>query len=323
MLLSQIPKPNTNIKGWPWTEETSPDIYREHISWPKISIVTPSYNQGDFIEETIRSILLQNYPNLEFIVIDAASTDDTIDIIRRYSPWITHWESEEDRGQSHAVNKGIDKADRLLFNWVNSDDSLTKGALYRVAKAYNNNEEKNIFIGIATIITLGNENAQHEVSTSTLSDYESIGKFLANYNICQPATFLNLSAVKDVGALDESFHCMMDGELLGRIMFRYGLDSHAFINELICKVNRHADTKTVRLRANFFEENLRFRYSMLHSLDTSCLIETYNKKEINRTKEIMKFYLRLHEASYDRTGIKLLLTKGLFFPQYLKVRNFA
>src|SRR5262249_37792728 len=92
--------------GWPWTVEAPQvaPLRSDGSSWPRISIVTPSYNQGAFIEETIRSVLLQGYPNLEYMVIDGGSADQTIEIIRRYEKWLTHWVSEKDRGQSQAIN---------------------------------------------------------------------------------------------------------------------------------------------------------------------------------------------------------------------------
>src|SRR5512139_1115072 len=96
--------PETGKSGWPWTIETPqvPLLRADGSPWPRISIVTPSYNQGTFIEETIRSVLLQNYPNLEYIVIDGGSADQTVDVIRRYEKWLTYWISEKDRGQPQA-----------------------------------------------------------------------------------------------------------------------------------------------------------------------------------------------------------------------------
>jgi cellulose synthase/poly-beta-1,6-N-acetylglucosamine synthase-like glycosyltransferase len=90
--LSSLPKPPENKAGWPWTEASDPvrETAPDGSDWPKISIVTPSYNQGQFIEETIRSILLQRYPNLEYIVMDGGSDDNTVEILPKYDPWIDH-----------------------------------------------------------------------------------------------------------------------------------------------------------------------------------------------------------------------------------------
>src|SRR5689334_6100335 len=107
--LTGLPPPPPGRTDWPWTVETPqlPALRPDGSAWPRISIVTPSYNQGQFIEETIRSVLLQGYPDLEYIVIDGGSSDDSPAIIAKYAPWLTHWVSEPDRGQAHAINKGL------------------------------------------------------------------------------------------------------------------------------------------------------------------------------------------------------------------------
>ena len=104
---------------------------------PKISIVTPSYNQANFIEACIESILSQNYQNLEYIIIDGGSTDASVEIIRKYSKYLKYWCSEKDRGQSHAINKGFARCAGTLFNWINSDDALVPSALKNLADAGN------------------------------------------------------------------------------------------------------------------------------------------------------------------------------------------
>jgi glycosyltransferase involved in cell wall biosynthesis len=104
--------------------------------WPKISIVTPSFNQGRYIEETIQSVLTQGYPNVEHIVIDGGSTDETLDVLERYRSKLAHFVSESDRGQSHAINKGFALATGDIVTWLNSDDQLAPGALYSVAYAF-------------------------------------------------------------------------------------------------------------------------------------------------------------------------------------------
>src|SRR5262245_56142305 len=129
--LAELPPPPSGKTGWPWTVETPglPAMRPDGSPWPRVSIVTPSYNQGRFIEETLRSILLQGYPDLEYIVMDGGSTDGSADIIRKYSPWLTSWISEPDGGQVAAINAGMARATGTLLNWINSDDFLLPGAL--------------------------------------------------------------------------------------------------------------------------------------------------------------------------------------------------
>src|SRR5438034_5705212 len=106
--LTDLPKPPDGKQGWPWTEESSPSpVLPSNCSeWPRITVITPSFNQVRFIEETIRSILLQGYPNLEYLILDGGSSDGSVDIIGKYSRWIDYWKSEPDGGQSAAINQG-------------------------------------------------------------------------------------------------------------------------------------------------------------------------------------------------------------------------
>lgn len=129
--LEELPPLPPGKIGWPWTKESRqlPDTMPDSRPWPRISIVTPSFNQGRYIEETIRSVLLQGYPNLEYIVIDGGSSDNSVGIIKKYEPWLAYWVSEADRGQAHAINKGFQKATGEIFGWLNSDDVYCKGAL--------------------------------------------------------------------------------------------------------------------------------------------------------------------------------------------------
>src|SRR5437763_87805 len=110
--LKDLPPPPAGKTGWPWTEESEqlPDRMEDGREWPRISIVTCSYNQGCFIEETIRSVLLQGYPNLEYIIIDGESKDESVEIIRKYGSWLTYWESSPDKGQSNKINNGMKRA---------------------------------------------------------------------------------------------------------------------------------------------------------------------------------------------------------------------
>jgi len=140
--LKELPSPPPDRQGWPWTEESPqlPNIMPDESSWPRISVVTPSFNQGRYIEETIRSVLLQGYPDLEYIVVDGGSTDGSLDIIRKYEPWLARWISEPDHGQSDAINKGVRMATGEIVNWINSDDCLHSGALKVVAQTYSSGQ---------------------------------------------------------------------------------------------------------------------------------------------------------------------------------------
>ncbi len=122
--LADLPSPPSNQTGWMWNEESSqlPENMPDGHQLPRITIVTPSYNQGQFLEATIRSVLLQGYPNLEYIIIDGGSSDNSVEIIRKYEPWLAYWVSEKDRGQAHAINKGFAHATGSIYAYLNSDD---------------------------------------------------------------------------------------------------------------------------------------------------------------------------------------------------------
>jgi glycosyltransferase involved in cell wall biosynthesis len=133
--LADLPPPPAGKSGWPWTEESPavPARLPDGSEWPLVSIVTPSFNQGAFIEETLRSVLLQNYPNLEYIVIDGGSVDDTAEVLRRYEPFLDHVVSEPDGGHADGLNKGMRRATGSILAFINSDDFYLPGTLASVA----------------------------------------------------------------------------------------------------------------------------------------------------------------------------------------------
>lgn len=148
-LLNKLPSLSANQRGWPWTEGAAQqhDLVESAFIWPRVTIVTPSFNQGLFLEETIRSVLLQGYPNLEYIVIDGGSTDNSVDIIRKYAPWLSFWVSEPDEGQADAINKGFAKSTGDFLGWINSDDYLYPGVINRVVETFQANSSVEMIYG--------------------------------------------------------------------------------------------------------------------------------------------------------------------------------
>jgi glycosyltransferase involved in cell wall biosynthesis len=122
--LFELPPPPHGYTGWPWTAEAKhlPDLKPNGDAWPLISVITPSYNQAEYLEATIRSILLQGYPNLEYMVMDGGSTDGSVDIIQKYAPWLTYWQSQPDGGQYKAIQTGFERSTGDVMAWLNSDD---------------------------------------------------------------------------------------------------------------------------------------------------------------------------------------------------------
>lgn len=134
--LSELPAPPSGHTGWPWTAEGThlPDSMPDGRPWPRISVVTPSYNQASYLEATIRSVLLQSYPNLEYIIMDGGSTDDSVEIIKKYEPWLSYWKSRPDDGQYFAINEGLNLAHGEVMAWLNSDDFYFPWALRAVGE---------------------------------------------------------------------------------------------------------------------------------------------------------------------------------------------
>ena len=141
--------------------------------YPRITIITPSYNQGQFIEETIQSVLNQGYPNLEYIIIDGGSTDQTVEIIKRYAAQIAYWVSEPDRGQTHAINKGLAQATGEILAYLNSDDYYLPGALHAVAKYFGCNPQVDLLHGCCRYV-----NEQGEPIGEQCGNIQSLAEIL-------------------------------------------------------------------------------------------------------------------------------------------------
>ncbi|RYE26288.1 MAG: glycosyltransferase [Sphingobacteriales bacterium] len=218
---------------------------------PKISIITPSYNQGHFIEQTITSILDQGYPNLEYIIMDGGSKDNTVEVIKKYEKHINYWVSERDKGQSDAINKGFRMATGEVINWLNSDDYYEKGALHKVGEAFSD-PKVNVFMGISRVFGKHGD----KMTTGTDVYTGNLEKTIGWARIDQPETFFRKSCLDAVGYADEQFHYVMDKELWIRYLIKYGLDGIKKTNDHLTHFRIHDDSKTNSFGLKFNKESL-------------------------------------------------------------------
>ena len=213
---ADLPAPPPGRTGWPWTLDgtgSSPAALRAPA--PRVSIFTPSYNQGRFLEETIRSVLLQNYPDLEYFVIDGGSTDESVDVIRKYEPWITYWISEKDRGQSHAINKGFAKATGALFTWINSDDFLAPNGIARLVMLAQQQPEASAWVGACSLVD--ESGRMKSTALPRLADRAGYADWWYGGWFYQPASMFSGVLFRQVGGLNERLHFVMDVDLWLRL----------------------------------------------------------------------------------------------------------
>jgi len=211
-------------------------------NYPKITIITPSYNQGDYIEQTILSIINQNYPNLEYVIIDGGSTDNTVNIIKKYEKYITYWISERDNGQSHAINKGFEKATGEIFNWLNSDDYLEKNALFDIAEKYLKNKFTDVICGYTHCFFHETGKTSH---TYRMGVKKNTGQTITNVEMNQPGTFYNLQKIKKLGGVNESLNYIFDDELWFRFLSKYGQKNIVLSDKIYAHFRLHETSKSV------------------------------------------------------------------------------
>ncbi|MCK4374134.1 MAG: glycosyltransferase [Candidatus Brocadiae bacterium] len=207
--LAELPAPPPGKEGWPWTQEGPrlPHSLPGGAPWPRISVVTPSFNQGEFIEETIRSVLLQGYPDLQYIIIDGGSTDGTVDIIGKYEQWLDFWTSEPDQGQSDAINKGLERATGQVLAYLNSDDIYLPGALGTVGRAF---ADPAVQWASGRCRLLGR--ATRGLATLPRRPWRERWRWLVRNCIFQPSTFWRREVADQVGPFSTDLHLLMDYE---------------------------------------------------------------------------------------------------------------
>lgn len=220
---------------------------------PLVSIITPSFNQGRFLEETIRSVLSQDYPALEYIIVDGGSTDGSLDIIQRYQDRLAWWVSEADRGQTDAINKGFSRATGDILAWINSDDTYQPGAVSQAVAFLGSHPEVGMVYGDANLIDeqggyLGRFPARQ-------TDYR---RLLRGYvHIPQQAAFFRAVLWRQVGPLDPSFYFAMDYDLWVRLA---KISTLKYTPHLWANFRLHGQGKSVASDDRCYPEMLRVHH---------------------------------------------------------------
>lgn len=233
---------------------------------PKISIITPSYNQAQYLERTILSVLNQDYPDLEYIIIDGGSTDGSVDIIKKYHDQLAYWESEPDAGQTDAINKGLKRATGELIAWQNSDDTFEPGIFLTCAKHAIKNPQIDLFIGNMNIID-SDDNLVRDLYyvKPTYNALRAEGMVVANQ-----ASFWRWRVHDEVGYLNEDLHYAFDYEWFLRLLKGH---KAMHIDEVWGNLRYHPDTKTHTMQEKFQEE----REIFYTPIEPGNLVKNYYK----------------------------------------------
>lgn len=303
----KLPPPPAGKTGWPWVFE--PEEISMNFDLPRVTIVTPSYNHAEYLEETIRSVLLQGYPNLEYFVIDGGSADGSVEIIKKYEPWLAGWISEKDTGQSNAINKGFARATGEWMGWLNSDDCLAPYAIYNLLKTAKDAGADFVYgsciqFGAPQIYPYIKKPGPHAF------DYEILR--LVDW-LDQPTTLWTRRVFEECGPLREDLHFGFDWEFF----IKCARSFRGAYNPFVIAVYRfHSDNKTLIGDLERSEELIRISLEYLPE-DT--------RRKFLRILPIIRILLQLREIRRRRHwfGKRVAWVALLIFNQCWVLRLFG
>lgn len=274
------------------------------MNFPRISIIIPSYNQGRFLEETILSIIDQQYPNLELFVVDGGSTDNSINIIKKYEHNLAWWVSEKDKGQSEAINKGLKKATGELVSWVNSDDLLMPGSLQVISSNFISAPGQIGLIHGGAIVF------DEDKIKETRLTYQSPNKeaYLGGMVFPQPAAFFRRNMVERVGYLDEQLHYGMDYDLFLRLAL---VSDFLPINNILAKYRLHQQSKSVSEANRFISDWKRSFVNLCKNLQWTNELEYLSKTNLFNNE--LDYFKPFSFEPFKHIQFAINKRKALFF----------
>ena len=262
--------------------------------YPKISVVIPSFNQGSFIEETILSIINQKYPNLELIIIDALSKDNTLEIVKKYFDSINYFVSEKDNGQSHALNKGFKIASGEICSYLNSDDIYIDNILWKIAEQYTNNKFKWIY----TDVLFGNSIENSEYFERRISSFE---EFCAIQTIAQQGVFWENNSLRKPW-FDDNLSYVMDHKFFINLYKNFGKPK--YLNTTGAFFRIHENSKTSKYEKILFKERrqIGLEYAYLSG-------SKYQKNKIILEIKRLELKIKMKKKYSDMLRSKKLIRK--------------